>query len=182
MDGRSNKRRRRNNDISITGLSDTERDEDVELDVLGSDAASDDSPNAATPSQVQTVDMSTSLAAPEKSTQSVVVGGALRRNPDGTSTAPRAVKRKTTGQKVSLQIFLLVEIPLYFPRQAFDGGQNIPRSRISSLNLTRRSIAQIPQMTRKKMELTRRVPCQGQHQIAIQTTIVLLKWRSILLL
>ena len=99
MDGRSNKRRRRDNDFSITEPTDTEN-EDAELDVMGSDAASAESPNAATPDQVQVVDMSASLAAQEKSTQSTVVGGALRRNADGTSMIPRIVKSKKIGQKV----------------------------------------------------------------------------------
>lgn len=99
MDGRSNKRRRRNNDFSITELADIEN-EDVELDVMGSDAASADSPNASTPDQVQVVDMSASLAVQEKPTQSTVVGGALRRNADGTSMTPRIIKSKTISQKV----------------------------------------------------------------------------------
>jgi ATP-dependent RNA helicase DHX37/DHR1 len=99
MDGRSNKRRRRIIDFSITESADTEK-EDTELDVMGSDAASADSPNAAPPDQVQVVDMSASLAAQEKPTQSTVVGGALRRNADGTSMTTRIVKSKNIGQKV----------------------------------------------------------------------------------
>lgn len=99
MDGQSNKRRRRNNNFSVTGAADTE-DEDAELDVMGSD----DSLDTSTPNRVQVVDVSASLAAPEKSTQSTIVGSALRRNPDGTFTAPRIVKRKKTGQKVGLSI------------------------------------------------------------------------------
>lgn len=101
MDGRSNKRRRRNNDLSTTGLTDSE-DEDAELDAMDSDAVCADSPQPAVPNQIKIVDMSTSLAAPEKSTKSTVVGGALKRNPDGTLMAPRIVKRKKNGQKVCL--------------------------------------------------------------------------------
>ncbi|KAF8555249.1 P-loop containing nucleoside triphosphate hydrolase protein [Imleria badia] len=102
MDGRSNKRRRRNNDFTITAPTDTEND-DAELDIIGSDAASADFPNAASPDQVEVVDMSASLAVPEKLAQSAVVGGSLRRNPDGTSMAPRIVKTRKTGQKASFR-------------------------------------------------------------------------------
>lgn len=96
VDGRSNKRKRDNSGFSVAGPTDTE-DEDVEFDVIGSDAASVELPNAITLDQVQVVDMS---AVPEKWTQSTVVGGALRRNPDGTSMAPHIVKRKKNVQKV----------------------------------------------------------------------------------
>ncbi|KAG8214498.1 P-loop containing nucleoside triphosphate hydrolase protein [Butyriboletus roseoflavus] len=102
MDGRTNKRRQRNNFFAVAGSTDTEN-EDAELDVMGSDAASVDLPNTVTPEQVLVVDMSAGLAAPGKSTQSTVVGGALRRNPDGTSMAPRMIKIKKIGQKASLQ-------------------------------------------------------------------------------
>lgn len=102
MDGRSNKRRQRNNGFAVAD-TDTEN-EDAELDVMGSDSAGVNLPNAATPEQVLVVDMSTGLAAPGKSTQSTVVGGALRRNSDGTSMAPRIVKRKKIGQKVGRSI------------------------------------------------------------------------------
>ena len=96
MDGRSNKRKRRNHDVSIMGFP--VEDEDAELD--SSDIESSSSSNIATPSQVQIVDVSANLATPAKSTQSIVVGGALRRNSDGTSMAPRVMQRKKIGQKV----------------------------------------------------------------------------------
>jgi ATP-dependent RNA helicase DHX37/DHR1 len=102
VDGRANKRRRRDNGLSVLGQTDTE-DEDAELDVTDYNAAADaraDSPDAVIQGQVQVVDMSAILSAPEKSTQTVVVGGALRRNPDGTSMAPRVVKKKKAGKKV----------------------------------------------------------------------------------
>jgi len=103
VEGRSNKRRRHNNEFSLAGPTDTEN-EDAELDVMGSGPARANSANAATPDKVLVVDMSTSFSAPEKSTQPTVVGGALRRNPDGTSMAPRIVKRKSIGQKVRQQM------------------------------------------------------------------------------
>ncbi|KAF8443043.1 P-loop containing nucleoside triphosphate hydrolase protein [Boletus edulis BED1] len=102
MDGRSNKRRRRNDNFPITGLTDTEN-EDAGLDGMGSDAASVHSPDATAPDQVQIVDMSINSIAPEKSTQPTIIGGALRRNPDGTSMAPRTVTRKNMGQKAGFR-------------------------------------------------------------------------------
>lgn len=102
MDGQSNKRRRRSNIIYAAGTADSEG-EDAEPDVMGS-GASNDSLNTSTPSQVHVVDAPASLAAPEKSTQPPVVGGALRRNPDGTYTSPRVVKRKNSSQKVCLSM------------------------------------------------------------------------------
>ncbi|KAH0832999.1 hypothetical protein J3R83DRAFT_11982 [Lanmaoa asiatica] len=102
MDSRSNKRRRHNNGFSVAGPTNA-KSEDSELDMMGSDATSDDSPNTTTPGQVQVVDMSASLAAPEKLTQSTVVGGALRRNSDGTYVTPHIVKRRKIGQRASFR-------------------------------------------------------------------------------
>ncbi|KIK99635.1 hypothetical protein PAXRUDRAFT_822554 [Paxillus rubicundulus Ve08.2h10] len=97
MEGRSNKRRRRNNDFTVTSPGDSES-EDAELDVMDTDLGRDP-PKAVVPDQVPIVDVSTNLAASEKSVQPSVVGGALRRNSDGTIIAPRIVTKKDKGKQ-----------------------------------------------------------------------------------
>ena len=99
MNGSSNKQRRRSN-ILVEGTADSE-DEDVELDAIDSDDSPVDIP---TVNRVQIVDVSANLAVPENLTQSVTVGSALRRNTDGTFTAPRIIQRKKNDQKVCLLV------------------------------------------------------------------------------
>ncbi|KIJ64431.1 hypothetical protein HYDPIDRAFT_28376 [Hydnomerulius pinastri MD-312] len=101
MEGRSNKRRRRNDDFTVLG-PDESGSEDAELDAMDIDAGIS-APKAAIPGKIPVVDVSTSLAAPEKLSQPSVVGGALRRNADGTVVAPRVVKKKEKGKKTAFQ-------------------------------------------------------------------------------
>jgi ATP-dependent RNA helicase DHX37/DHR1 len=100
MEGRSNKRRRRNNDFTVTGPGDSDSEsEDAELDAMDT-YVDRNPPKPIGPDEVPIVDVSTNLAVSEKSTQPLVVGGALRRNPDGTVMAPRVVKKKDKDKKV----------------------------------------------------------------------------------
>ncbi|KAF9242610.1 P-loop containing nucleoside triphosphate hydrolase protein [Melanogaster broomeanus] len=98
MEGRSNKRRRRNNNnFAVTGPDGSES-EDAELDAMAVDA--NINPSRPPP---EVVDASTNLAAPEKSTQPSAVGGALRRNPDGTVAGPRIIKKKEKGKQTTFR-------------------------------------------------------------------------------
>ncbi|KAF8843324.1 P-loop containing nucleoside triphosphate hydrolase protein [Paxillus ammoniavirescens] len=101
MEGRSNKRRRRNNDFTVTSPGDSES-EDAELDAMDTDVGRNP-PKPIVPDDVPIVDVSTNLAVSEKSTQSSVVGGALRRNTDGTVMAPRVIKKKDKDKKTTFR-------------------------------------------------------------------------------
>ncbi|KAF9220938.1 P-loop containing nucleoside triphosphate hydrolase protein [Gyrodon lividus] len=101
VEGRSNKRRRRSNDFTVTGPDDSES-EDAELDAMGTGAGINP-PKPVPPDEAPIVVASTSLAAPAKSTQPSVVGGALRRNPDGTVMGPRVFKKKEKCKKTTFR-------------------------------------------------------------------------------
>ncbi|KAH7885390.1 P-loop containing nucleoside triphosphate hydrolase protein [Phlebopus sp. FC_14] len=102
MDGRSGVRRRQRSDFTVLDPDESESDES-ELNGMSAEPGTSIT-NTVGPTEIPVVDVSTSLAVPEKSFHSSVVGGALKRNPDGTILAPRIVK-KEKGKKTTFQIW-----------------------------------------------------------------------------
>ncbi|KAL4073219.1 P-loop containing nucleoside triphosphate hydrolase protein [Scleroderma yunnanense] len=100
IDGRIGKRRRQNPDYSDVTQSDSESEGSNHYDI-------DEDINPSTSelvsiAAVSIVDLSSGSVVPVKPTQSVV-GGALKRNSDGTLVTPRVVKKKEKGKKTVFQ-------------------------------------------------------------------------------
>ena len=92
MDGKTGSRKR-NSNYADAGSSDSES-ERSEYDDLDNAVG-----NSALMDAIPVVDFSAGGFTAEKPSQSAV-GGALKRNSDGTLLAPRVVKKKEKGQKV----------------------------------------------------------------------------------
>lgn len=107
IDGRIGNRRRRNMDYSGARSSDSDHEQ----------SEYDDPDSNSFPTSIDTVsmvDFSSGSVPPEKQAQSAV-GGALKRNPDGTLIAPRVVKKKESGKKVVVPCDLISSITYPFP-------------------------------------------------------------------
>lgn len=95
IDGKIGNRRRRNMDYSGARSSDSDHEQSEYYDP-------DSNSFPTSIDTVSMVDFSSGSVPPEKQAQSAV-GGALKRNPDGTLIAPRVVKKKESGKKTTFQ-------------------------------------------------------------------------------
>ncbi|KAH7928402.1 P-loop containing nucleoside triphosphate hydrolase protein [Leucogyrophana mollusca] len=108
IEGRAGKRKRRNDAFTISGPNDS--GSDGEGDELHDPSADDEGTRGATTSPplrrapVTIIDASSGAPAIlESASRSTTVGGALKRNPDGTVVAPRMVKKKEKGKKTAFR-------------------------------------------------------------------------------
>jgi len=157
MDRRIGDRRRRNTDYSGARPSDS----DCEYDDPDS-THNNSPPNPTSIDTVSVVDSSPGSVSPEKKAQSVV-GGALKRNSDGTLVAPRVVKKKERGKKVEVPCDLISSVTYNcFPRQPSRVGStnrhNLQRQKQTRIHPLTVQIQTMTLIKKRASQITRKSP------------------------